>query len=185
MFKRDSNRCHDALSLKAAPRFIPLEMLQSLVIADPIIAHTPFLYDSNPLLEAQDSIKEIWIRIDLVQLVLLTMLQWLMKALRQCIDEGLKAQWFWGSRFGIPNDEFYRLMNVSDAERLIRESKVDAIDCLPVNNMLILHPDQSRMAHVFSAGIMVRYEGGKLPLPDLENDEENDGSMIADLQLDG
>lgn len=41
------------------------------------------------------------------------------------------------------------------------------------------------MARVFSAGTMVKYEGGKLPLPDLDNDEPIDGSMIADLQLDG
>lgn len=81
---------HDALTTPA-PRFISLKALQSLVMADPIIAHTPFLYDSNPLLEAQDSVAEIWTWISLVQIVLLTTVQWLTKAIRQCVDEGLQA----------------------------------------------------------------------------------------------
>ena len=176
----------DALT-KPPPRFIPLRALQTLDIANPVIAHIPFLYDSNPLLEAQDSIEEIWMRVDLVQLVLLTTIQWLTKAIHQCVDEGLQAEWYWGAQFGMSNVDFYNEMGVEKAEQKLLESKVTNIAYFPIgeNTQLILHPTQSRMARVFSAGTMVKYEGGKLPLPDLDNDEPIDGSMIADLQLDG
>lgn len=85
------------------------------------------------------------------------------------------------------NFEFYERLGVEDVEHKLCESKVTELSYSPAegNTQLILHPTQSRMARVFSAGMMVRYEGGKLPLPDLENEEELDGSMIADLQLDG
>ncbi len=79
------------------------------------------------------------------------------------------------------NDEFYGRMGVPDVTYLLAEARRMELEQVHrddfSDSQVILHPTHSRVARACTAGTMVRYSGGLLPLPEVE--EENDGSILS------
>lgn len=118
--------------------------------------------------------------IDLFRLVLLSTLQWLALSIKQSIAEGLRARWAWGAYFGIDTTEFYERLGINDARALLLQA-TDRHNHTNHGLQLILHPEQSRVARAFTGTTMMKYGGGTLPLPPIEEEDDAMADSIDHL----